>query len=564
MVVTEKRHMYQTGTVNVETGNVATKQDINYFNANVQSATKSIIRFVEDSDRRFSQNQIYDGATVSNGGATVDVASGTLKIGGRWSSLSGTGLSAAVSDGIYFVVAQVTGVSETNSRDPSGGEAVTLTLVSSGSYSATDLKLVLGSAVIATSGVTSVQDRAKRQINATIIKPYGSATQVSIYTGDSPVYREAIKFTADKILPYNDIESAFGISGSSITAIDFAIGSQVLDQSEFDNLVGLNQPVDTTQSPSFVQIQSTQDNSLPPFIVASTGTVVDLNADLLDNHHAPNGNIVGDTDLQTLNNKTLITPTIASYISGTHDHTNDVGGGLFDLNNLSGTLAVDKGGMGIKDPTDGGLLLGNDVSALEITARPTDGQILVGHGAGSPTLVLPSIVLSGDLAGSVNLTGSGIFNLSGSVNDGSHGHDTQYYTQAEINAIEAIGIANKKWASCSYNTTDTGIGGKSLSTRFPGVIVDGTTTTHMKWRFPLPLVKNGKFITFTGVRYRLGVTDGSNFVTRLARIYTSEEGQGEGVTDITTDDNSSTDEISYAFTYGTNVNHRGYGISLHI
>lgn len=344
MVVTEKRHMYETGTVNVETGNVAVKQDINYYNANVQSATRSIIRFIEDSDRRFSQNQIYDGATVSNGGSTVDVASGTLKIGGRWVSLSGTGISAAVSDDIYFVVAQVTGVSETNSRDPSGGEAVTLTLVASGSYSATDWKLVLGSAVISSSTVQSVQDRAKRQVNATIIKPYGSATQVSIYTGDSPVYREAIRFTANKILPYNNIESAFDItgnkisgttldvsgqtnvadvSGSAISAVSFAIGSKVLSQSEFDNLDGqdqgvrstddptfvnltgtsitiganridtnewanldgLDQPVKQADSPSFVRLTATQTgSSISPFIVSSTAIVANLNVDQVDGY----------------------------------------------------------------------------------------------------------------------------------------------------------------------------------------------------------------------------------------------------------------------------------------
>lgn len=389
MVVTEKRHMYETGTVNVETGNVAVKQDINYYNANTQSATRSIIRMIEDMDRRFSQNQVYDGGTISNGGSTIDIASGTLKIGGRWVSLSGASISASLSDGDYNVIAEVTGVSETNSRDPSGGEAVTLTLEASGSWVDSDLKLVLGGVNIASSGVTAVSDRSKRQYGATILKPYGNSTQVSIYTGTKPVYREAIRFTTDKILPYNNIESEFDItginvsgsslnisgntilngvsmgaisgsslkitgnseqqgdaifggtmivsgtsnfldivSGTTISAIDFQIGSKTLGQSEFDNLDGHDQGVRLADSPSFVRLTATQTgSSISPFIVTSTALVSNLNADQLDGQDAPTGVIVGTTDSQTLTNKTLTSPLIANLSGSQHNHLNNMGGG---------------------------------------------------------------------------------------------------------------------------------------------------------------------------------------------------------------------------------------------
>lgn len=42
---------------------------------------------------------------------------------------------------------------------------------------------------------------------------------------------------------------------------------------------------------------------------------------------SPTGVIVGDTDTQTLANKTLTTPTIVSYTNGQHDHSNAAGGG---------------------------------------------------------------------------------------------------------------------------------------------------------------------------------------------------------------------------------------------
>jgi len=309
-MTTTKRHMYVGGTVNVQSGDVAVKQDINYYSANTQSATRSIIRMMEDMDRRFSQNQIYDGLAVSNGGATVDVASGTAKIGGRWVSVDAEGLSAAVGDDDYNVVLHQSGVSETNSRDPSTGETTNLYLESSGSWVDDDFKLVIGKATISSSTVDSVVDVAKRKINANIIQPHGTSTQVSIYTGTKPVYREAIRFTTTQILPYNDIVSAFDVtavaitgttldisgqsnlttldvsgqsnlatvSGTTFGATSYAIGGDVLD-TEFPHLVGLDQPVDTTQSPSWVQINSTQTGSVtPPFVVASTALVDNLNA----------------------------------------------------------------------------------------------------------------------------------------------------------------------------------------------------------------------------------------------------------------------------------------------
>ena len=152
-MVTEKRHMYATGTVNVETGNVAVKQDINYFTANPQSATRSIIRMMEDMDRRFSQNQIRDGLAVSNGGSTVDIASGTAKVGGRFVNVDAVNISAAVADGDYNVILQVVGVTETNTRDPSSGETVTVILELSGSWADSDFKLALSDAQISSSTV---------------------------------------------------------------------------------------------------------------------------------------------------------------------------------------------------------------------------------------------------------------------------------------------------------------------------------------------------------------------------------------------------------------------------
>lgn len=61
---------------------------------------------------------------------------------------------------------------------------------------------------------------------------------------------------------------------------------------------------------------STIPTGTAPFSVQSTTVVPNLNATLLNGKVAPSGNIVGETDVQTLSNKTLTSPLISSIRSG--------------------------------------------------------------------------------------------------------------------------------------------------------------------------------------------------------------------------------------------------------
>jgi hypothetical protein len=51
--------------------------------------------------------------------------------------------------------------------------------------------------------------------------------------------------------------------------------------------------------------------------------------------HGATGSVVGTTDTQTLTNKTLTTPTIASFTNATHSHLNAAGGGTITSGAIS-------------------------------------------------------------------------------------------------------------------------------------------------------------------------------------------------------------------------------------
>jgi len=95
-----------------------------------------------------------------------------------------------------------------------------------------------------------------------------------------------------------DLGSNVNIDGGNID--DTAIGSTTASSGKFTSLEASS------------QFTSTVSTGTAPFVVASTTSVTNLNADLLDGQHAPNGNIVGTSDTQTLTNKTLTSPILTT------------------------------------------------------------------------------------------------------------------------------------------------------------------------------------------------------------------------------------------------------------
>lgn len=148
---------------------------------------------------------------------------------------------------------------------------------------------------------------------------------------------------------------------------------------------------------------------------------------------------------QTLTNKTLTTPAIASFANATHDHTNAAGGGTLGASAIaSGQLAAARGGTGLDTSastgiasvasgtwsilsligvtqggtgratlTDHGVLVGAGTSAITQLAAAAAGTLLTGQGASSDPAfsATPTLGVAGTTKGTLGFAG----NTSGTV-----------------------------------------------------------------------------------------------------------------------------------------------------
>lgn len=79
----------------------------------------------------------------------------------------------------------------------------------------------------------------------------------------------------------------------------------------------------------------------------------------------------------TMQNKTLITPTIASFVNATHNHQDAAGGGQLSITAATtGTLPVNRGGTGATTLTSGNVLVGAGTSAVTTTKAAPSGNFV--------------------------------------------------------------------------------------------------------------------------------------------------------------------------------------------
>lgn len=179
----------------------------------------------------------------------------------------------------------------------------------------------------------------------------------------------------------------------------------------------------------------------------------------------PSGNVVGDSDAQTLYDKTLITPTIASFINAVHNHQSDAGGGQLGVSALTSTAQQSFVPTGTILPYAPGtapsgylLCYGQAVSRSTYAALFSAIGTTYGVGDGSSTFNVPDLrgrVVAGqdDMGGTsadrlTGLTGG----VDGDVLGGTGGSQTHnhkgYGDGGDLRA--AIGAVNSNTAYIGY------------------------------------------------------------------------------------------------------------------
>ena len=143
--------------------------------------------------------------------------------------------------------------------------------------------------------------------------------------------------------------------------------------------------------------------------------------------------VVGDTATQVLTNKTLTTPTIASFTNATHNHTNAAGGGTLT------SAAVTDFTEAAQDAVAAALAAGTQSG---ITATYNDAANSISLNVNDPT-----IALSGDVTGSAVMTDLGNVTISTGIASG-------VIVDADVSAT--AGIAKTKISGTAITAADTG------------------------------------------------------------------------------------------------------------
>ena len=129
------------------------------------------------------------------------------------------------------------------------------------------------------------------------------------------------------------------------------------------------------------------------------------------------GDLVGTAKTQTLTNKTLTTPTIASFTNATHSHLNSAGGGTITAAAISDLQEV------VED-TVGAMVSSNTENGISVTYDDATGKY-------NFNVNDPVISIDGDVAGSATMTNLGDTTITVAIPAGT-------IVNADVNASAAI------------------------------------------------------------------------------------------------------------------------------
>lgn len=152
--------------------------------------------------------------------------------------------------------------------------------------------------------------------------------------------------------------------------------------------------------------------------------------------HGVGGNVVGDTDVQTLTNKTLTTPIIASLTNAQHNHSNAAGGGSLGTAVVTDAMRANRTALSVWGRSANSTGVGADIAA------GTDGHALVRNGSAVEFNTLKAGAFAANtipISGLVNATDTDRFLARDTAGAGAWEEVTAANARVMVNAPIAVG-----------------------------------------------------------------------------------------------------------------------------
>ena len=173
---------------------------------------------------------------------------------------------------------------------------------------------------------------------------------------------------ADEAVTYDTATNAWGcntiVAGSGdITAVGDCLTAACFTSGSPDAVITFDNATSGTVT---LQTVTGALGAVTASLPAETGTIVTSATSLV-------GDVTGNTGATVVGNDS-------------HAHTGTTLSSVDLTTDITGTLPVENGGTETTSLTDGGIMLGSGVTAVTVTAQPTDGQLLIGDTAADPVL----------------------------------------------------------------------------------------------------------------------------------------------------------------------------------